>query len=295
MDPTVAGFLGGLVGGAGPFLAFLLQRRSEKSKDRESLVAAIRAVHSELSRDATALLTERPDEISTASWTQYAGELARQDRIGAALVPWGELDATYSKMRLIAEGKTEPSPQFADAVRKLADDVLDIAARAFDVHFALPAPDPPSPEELDRLLADARAAPVELPISEALEQAITSGRLGRRRRVRRALKQATVSALGYPAGDTSTPGQGSESNLGHETVNSHGRDYEILPIFTRASHLRTALEIHPDWSTMPVLAIVGDPLLGHVHSDVNLVINPWSPVQYILPAKRRGARLRSSF
>jgi hypothetical protein len=249
-------------------------------------------VHSELVRNANALLTERPDEISTAGWVQYAGELARQDRIGAAVIPWGDLDAAYSKMLSIKERRTEPSSQFAGAVQTLADNVLDIAARAFDVHFTLSLPPPPSDAEIRELGPGAAAALPELPVSKAVEQAITSARLGRRRRVRRALKQSSVFGLGRPAGDTSTPGQGTEADLVHSTIDSSGRDYEILPIFTRDSYLASAIQLNRDLMGTFVLKLEGSALVKEVHSDVNLVINPWSPAQFILPAKRRRARLR---
>jgi prevent-host-death family protein len=119
-----------------------------------------------------------------------------------------------------------------------------------------------------------------------LRDAIRAGHDGtdRLRDVRHALTQVDVFALGRPAGDTSVPGQGTDSDLLHFTVDDeHGREVVMLPIFTAVETLRSALIRNEDWQSLYVLLISGRALLQNVDADVTIVIDPWSDAEFQIP------------
>jgi hypothetical protein len=97
------------------------------------------------------------------------------------------------------------------------------------------------------------------------------------------LRDVDVLALGNPAGDTSIPGQGTESDLLHFEVEEDEATRVMLPIFTRADALREALHRNPEWEALSILEINGDSLLDHRDRDVTLVLNPWSSFELQLP------------
>jgi hypothetical protein len=327
MDPAIAGFLGGLVGGLAVFLVYLLQRMSDKSAKQQELVAAVRAIRSELVRNANALSSGSPAAISAEYWARYSGDLAGAEKIGPVVLPWDDLDAAYFKLRLIAEGRTSPSSTLAVALRDLADQLLDVAAKAFDVALPVPLPAPPLVEGTEHPSAvpvrvpplgrdvehpsvvPAPASPTagetehpsvvpgtafnQLPVSHEVERAIASRRVGRARRVRKALNASSIYGLGTPAGDTSIPGYGTESNLVHFYIDSRGHDYAMLPVFTRGFYLASALAANREWLGTAVMRVDGGPLLKNRSKEANLVINPGSPLEMIVPAKSRGERFRS--
>jgi SseB protein N-terminal domain len=93
-----------------------------------------------------------------------------------------------------------------------------------------------------------------------------------------------IYALGQPAGDTSVPGQGTESDLLHFTIDDEdGTEKVLLPVFTRPDIMREALLRNPDWQTLSVLQINGQALLDNVDADVTIVINPWSRLEFQIP------------
>lgn len=95
-----------------------------------------------------------------------------------------------------------------------------------------------------------------------------------------------VYCLGQPAGDLSVPGQGSESDLLHFTVDdAKGVERVMLPVFTRPDIMKEALLRNPDWQTLSVLQVNGRALLDNVDDDVIIVINPWSRLEFQLPPK----------
>lgn len=101
--------------------------------------------------------------------------------------------------------------------------------------------------------------------------------------VRQQFEKTDVYALGYPAGDTSVPGQGTESDLLHFTINDEtGTERTMLPVFTRPEVMRDALLRNPEWQTLSVLQVHGKDLLDHVGLDVTVVINPWSSLEFQL-------------
>ena len=96
--------------------------------------------------------------------------------------------------------------------------------------------------------------------------------------------KTNVYCLGQPAGDTSVPGQGTESDLLHFTIDdSKGIERVMLPVFTRPDIMREALLRNPDWQTLSVLEVDGKALLENVDSDVIIVINPWSRLEFQIP------------
>jgi len=101
--------------------------------------------------------------------------------------------------------------------------------------------------------------------------------------IRGELSRADVFCLGQPAGQLSTPQQGSESDLLHFTIHdAQGSEQVMLPVFTQPEIVRAALARNPDWQTLAVLQVQGQALLEHVHTDVIIVINPWSRLEYQL-------------
>ena len=106
--------------------------------------------------------------------------------------------------------------------------------------------------------------------------------------IREALGGSDVLCLGQPAGQMATAQQGSESDLLHFTVDdSDGTERVMLPVFTSTEIMREALARNPDWQTLSILQVQGGALLDHVGSDVIVVINPWSRLEYQLPPRSR--------
>ena len=100
------------------------------------------------------------------------------------------------------------------------------------------------------------------------------------------LKQTQVYALGFPAGDTSVPGHGTESDILHFTVDdAEGKDKVFMPLFTRSQVMRDALLRNPDWQKLSVLEVNGGDLIANRDSGVSLVVNPWSKLEWQLPSK----------
>jgi tetratricopeptide (TPR) repeat protein len=106
-----------------------------------------------------------------------------------------------------------------------------------------------------------------------------------------------IYALGSPGGDLSVPGRGTESNLLHFTVDDEtGVEQVLLPVFTQPALMRHALLRNPDWQRLSVLQIGGRALYENAADDATIVVNPWSRLQFALPARpakrirRRGER-----
>lgn len=107
--------------------------------------------------------------------------------------------------------------------------------------------------------------------------------------IREALSGTEVFCLGQPAGQMASPQQGSESDLLHFTVDdSDGGERVMLPVFTRPEIMREALARNPEWQSLSVLQVQGGALLERVDADVIIVINPWSRLEYQLPAAGRS-------
>jgi hypothetical protein len=101
--------------------------------------------------------------------------------------------------------------------------------------------------------------------------------------VAKLLREADVWGLGDPAGDTSVPGRGTESDVLHFEVEEDGKTSTMMPLFTQADVLRDALLRNPEWQTVSVLEMNGGDLLDNRDGDVTLVLNPWSPQEYQIP------------
>ena len=130
------------------------------------------------------------------------------------------------------------------------------------------------------LLRDA----VELKVISSLDAMLATQTRPAEAEVRRCLGNTSIYSLGEPAGDLSVPGQGTESDLLHFTVDdSAGIERVLLPLFTRPEFLQTALVRNPDWQTFKILEIEGQPLLDNVDSDVTIVINPWTILEFLFP------------
>lgn len=91
------------------------------------------------------------------------------------------------------------------------------------------------------------------------------------------LKRTQVFTLGHPAGDTSVPGHGTESDLLHFTIDEgQGKERVFMPLFTRFDVMKDALLRNPDWQQLSVLETNGGDLIANRDKDVALVVNPWS-------------------
>lgn len=102
--------------------------------------------------------------------------------------------------------------------------------------------------------------------------------------VRDLLRAADIFVLGQPAGDTSVPGQGTESDILHFTVDdAEGHEQVLMPVFTRPDVMRSALQRNPDWQDQSVLQVSGGDLLANRDGDVTLVIDPWSSLEFQIP------------
>lgn len=128
---------------------------------------------------------------------------------------------------------------------------------------------------------------LELPVVEPVESAVAqAGGDADLERVRDAVASAGIYALGHPAGDTWVPGHGTESDLLHFNLdNEMGTEVTMLPVFTNASALRSALLRNPDWQELSVLEVDGEALLTNVDDDVTVIINPWTDQEFQLPSR----------
>ncbi len=119
----------------------------------------------------------------------------------------------------------------------------------------------------------------------AIEQAIIGAKEGEAA-IRDLLEPAMVYVLGEPAGDISVPGQGTESNILHFTIDDEDEDESkeqlLVPIFTRADVLEDALIRTPDWQIYSVLEVNGGILLTNLERGVIPVVDPWSRFEFQL-------------
>lgn len=140
-------------------------------------------------------------------------------------------------------------------------------------------------QRIDSVIAGAAATerPEALPPpSEGLlrlEAALEPG--GRNRDlVCEAIRGTEVYALGQPVDEA---GEAPSSDLLHFTIDSDdGTELTMLPIFTRGDTMRIALLRNPEWQTLSVLEINGRALLDNLDPDVNVVVNPWTPSEFVL-------------
>jgi len=132
----------------------------------------------------------------------------------------------------------------------------------------------------------------ELPPLEGIEEAIGSHRLGRSRRVQKALKRSRIYALGFAAG-APIPGGGTMTQSVQWIIPTRRRHYLTTPLFTRASFIRAAVQRHPDWLKADIVEMVGHELLATRDPAMNLVLNPGTRCEFIVPARRRRDRVKS--
>jgi tetratricopeptide (TPR) repeat protein len=104
--------------------------------------------------------------------------------------------------------------------------------------------------------------------------------------VRNALRQASIYALGEPAGEVEE-GKWTESELLHFTIDdpATGKEAVLLPVFTAAGPMRDALLRNPDWQSLSVLQIAGGALLNNLDPDVGIVTDPWTNGEHRLPSR----------
>jgi|SRR5580704_5288873 hypothetical protein len=110
--------------------------------------------------------------------------------------------------------------------------------------------------------------------------------------VREMLAKYNIYVLGQPAGDTSIPGQGTESDLLHFTIDDEttGGEKVMLPCFTNEEAIAKSLVRNPEWQTLSVLMVHGGALLEHLEDDVTIVIDPWTEFEWQLPLAQEEAR-----
>ena len=95
--------------------------------------------------------------------------------------------------------------------------------------------------------------------------------------VRDAIRATEVYALGHPVDEEAS------SDLLHFTVDGPGGpDLVMLPVFTRPDAMREALLRNPEWQALSVLEVNGGALLDNIEPDVTVVVNPWTPEEFML-------------
>jgi hypothetical protein len=106
--------------------------------------------------------------------------------------------------------------------------------------------------------------------------------------VRRALRRASVYALGEPAGDVKER-RGTQSDLLEYKIDGKrpGEELVMLPVFTSFNHIQTALLRNPDWQTLSILQLNGEELDANVGDEVHIVIDPWTTDEYQLESKEK--------
>lgn len=101
------------------------------------------------------------------------------------------------------------------------------------------------------------------------------------KRVRSLFQQSHVLVLGsaVPNKDPSSP-----RILTFMVDDDKGNDRVMLPIFTSRDALRQGLLLNKEWTSLAVFGVDGHDLLPSVPTDVTVVIDPWTPLQYVLPS-----------
>jgi hypothetical protein len=172
------------------------------------------------------------------------------------------LDQLWKEIARVA-----PVEEPAEVERKMVDVT---AQQGLDSSFFVPAAEEPVEQQaLEAAIADESLSWRKLPIVIGL------------------VARTNVYALGEPAGDVSVPGQGTESDLLHFTVDSDGQERVMLPVFTRSDLMSEALARNPNWGSLSVLELDGEDLLRAYDPDVTLVLNPWSSLEFQIPPEAR--------
>ncbi len=93
-------------------------------------------------------------------------------------------------------------------------------------------------------------------------------------------------ALGELAGEvTASPPSGTESDLLHFTIDDdRGRDRVMLPVFSSPDLILPALQRNPEWQSLSLLQAGGEKLLKNIGPDVNIVVNPWTRLEWEITA-----------
>ena len=95
-----------------------------------------------------------------------------------------------------------------------------------------------------------------------------------------AIRGTEVYTLGQPVNEA---GEAPSSDLLHFTIDSDdGTELTMLPIFTRGDTMRIALLRNPEWQALSMLEINGRALLDNIDPDINVVVNPWTPSEFVL-------------
>jgi SseB protein N-terminal domain len=104
--------------------------------------------------------------------------------------------------------------------------------------------------------------------------------------VYRALRRASVYALGEPAGDVEGD-HGTESDLLHFAVDDKvsGGEIVMLPVFTGLEPMQAALLRNPDWQTLSVLEVNGAAVADNVDPEVHIVVDPWTEGEHQFPSR----------
>jgi cellulose synthase operon protein C len=103
------------------------------------------------------------------------------------------------------------------------------------------------------------------------------------------LSESQILTVGYPAGETSMPGHGTEANLLHFTIDDKdGNELVMIPIFTNVEFMRDALYRNLEWRVMAALSIEWRPFWENIDDGVIVVVNPWSPLEYQFRPRTRS-------
>jgi len=202
--------------------------------------------------------------LSYAATTERRLEDTQKD-VGAALSKLSDLPAIIGgpSSATTTVDSTQPAPSIALTPSPPGASPLAIAAARLGVP------------------ADSRDAEQALRLF-ALESAIDAG--ADESAVHKLASETDLFVLGQPAGDTSMPGRGTESDILHFTADVDEEERSFMPVFTRNDVLRNALIRNPDWQSLSVLEVAGGDLLATRDDDVTIVIDPWDPhLEFQLP------------
>lgn len=126
---------------------------------------------------------------------------------------------------------------------------------------------------MDKELSDQTTAP-------RLEGLIASGRSDAT--IDAAIIEAFSESKLYALG--SLPGEPGEVKEGASLLHFSIDDKTMIPVYTRLGLLRPSLEKNPDWQALAVLQIQGGNLLESPDVEADIVINPWTDLEFHLTA-----------
>ena len=280
---TFSGVAGGFFFGFGTALAVLLEIRQEAAQEILANTDTLLGRQGELLKGQSEVLGKQGELLEGQGEVLgvQGGMLTKQTTI--LEVVRTKLNLELSMVRnLPAEPRAEVS---GDQPNERQDHAEKSEEQGGDADSVSVSTDDPEASPMDNALRQLTTANDSIDIERvlqffALESAIETE--ADEASVRSLLKKCEmVAALGRPAGDTSIPGTGTETDLLHFVIDDPaGHEQTLVPLYTRPEILRESLLRNPDWQTQEILAMDAAALLPNLDDDVTIVLNPWSALEY---------------